>query len=159
MAFVEIFTESPLIPLFCNVHAPVGPMAANLRSDVLLVQYLLKVYWDGSGKPKPPGKPLVVDGYAGQVTFDYIKAFQAAGKAGGVNILPDGRVDRAQGAFGGVTGSQYTVLHLNNAFHSRRPAYARHVWCAADCPPELCRALAAASRPLNGPVETHGGGV
>ena len=77
MAFVEIYTDSSLLPLFCNVHAPVGPMAANPRPDVLLVQYLLKVFFDATGEANPSGKSLAVDGYAGQITFDHIKAYQA----------------------------------------------------------------------------------
>jgi hypothetical protein len=57
MAFVEIYTDSSLLPLFCNVHAPVGPMAANLRPDVLLVQYLLEVFFDTTGEAKPYPAP------------------------------------------------------------------------------------------------------
>ncbi len=160
MAFVELFAD-PQLPLFCNVHAPVGPRAANNRTDVLLVQYLLKVWFEGAPAPVPAGGPLKVDGFAGPTTFAYIQAFQSYGKGKGYKILPDGRVDRAQGAFGSATGSQYTILHLNNAFNSRRPSANRHVWSAADCPLELRDALVAASRPSTRSlvVETHGGGV
>jgi hypothetical protein len=158
MAFVEI-VDLQLLPLFCNIHASVGPRCVNGRTDVLLVQYLLKVYFQGAPIPSPIKEPLEVDGWAGNVTFAYIKLFQTHLKTRGHNILPDGRVDRAQGFFGNITGSQYTITHLNNAFNMRRPGANRHLWCESDCPPDLRAALIDASRPKNLVVETHGGGV
>jgi hypothetical protein len=165
MPFVEI-TGDKLFPLFCNVHVGVGKAQPNQRLDVMLVQYLLKACYSAPSAFSPPlsppaGPPLQVTGHMDAVTANYIEHFQARGKSKGKAISVDGKVNRAVGFFGTLTGNQYTITYLNNAFAKARPEAGRHVWMANDCPPQLRDALIAASKPKVGPmvVETHGGGV
>ena len=146
MAFVEISSD-PGVSFFCNVHGGVGQGQSNRRDDVMLVQWLLRQYFSKVTTIAPPPGPMIqVDGSFGRQTGDYIKAFQSGGKARGNNITADGRVDRAQGVLGALTGSQYTIIHLNNAADGRRPDLARKFWIAADMPMELKNALTASSR-------------
>ena len=153
MAFVELSAE-PKLRFFYNVHAAVGPGAPNRRDDVLLVQHLLRQIYSRPVSFAPPlvplaGPPLVVDGMAGPVTFQWIVHFQKEGKARGNNIATDGRVDRARGFVGSLSGTQYTILFMNNAFRTARPDV-DHLWLAADCPPPLANGLIESSKPSAG---------
>jgi hypothetical protein len=146
MAFVELSSD-PGLAFFCNVHGSVGQGLSNRRDDVLLVQWLLRQYFSKVTTISPPPGPMIqVDGSFGRQTGDYIKAFQTGGKAGGHSIAVDGRVDRAQGVFGALSGTQYTIIHMNNGADGRRPELARRFWTAADMPLELRNALIASSR-------------
>jgi hypothetical protein len=167
MAFLEL-TKAGNVPCFCNIHFAVGRGCTNRRDDVLLVQYLLRTIYSSYVPAKtvaalPPGEPLAVTGHAGESTFKYILHFQQSikGVGGPGTVATDGRVDRAHGFVGVVTGCRYTIIHLNDYYSLARPALNRHLWIAPDCPVELQRSLLAASKPVTAApmIETHGGGV
>jgi len=133
---------------FYNVGETVGPGAPNRRIDVLLVQFFLKVIIDNPQTfnrpmPPPPGRPMVVDGIAGEITFRSIKAFQEHIRIGGqLSIVSDGRIHRAVGSgFGAVSKSQFTITFLNTAYKAVRPAQFRNISDSADCPGDLAAAV------------------
>ena len=147
MAFVEIIDASNL-PFFCNVHAGVGQGLPNRHDDVMLVQWLLAEYFKKPGKntTAPPGPPIKVDGVFGRQTGEYIKAYQSGPKSKGANIAADGRVNRAQGIKGAVTGTQFTIIWLNLTVAERRPELRGAFWGASDFPAPVLHAMTAASR-------------
>ena len=112
--------------LYYNLTDAVGPGALNRRSDVLLVQYLLReVYKSPAARPptKPPGAAIQVTGTADQATFAHILHYQQSLKSGGRNVATDGRIDPARGdqSRGSISGTQYTILFLNLSFKKARP--------------------------------------
>jgi len=73
----------------------VGTNAPNKRDDVLLVQYFLKRIYE---KPEDqqlsrPSTPMVVDGYFGPTTRNWILMFQRDYESYCAPVFADGRVD------------------------------------------------------------------
>ncbi len=148
MAHVTLANGFGAEQYFYNVGEAVGPGMANRRIDVLLVQFFLKVTIDNPSSfrrpmPPPPGRPLVVDGIAGETTFRTIKAFQEHIKVGGqLAITADGRVDRAIGnGRGTISKNQFTVTFLNTAYKAVRPTQFRNISDSPDCPIDLASAV------------------
>ena len=100
---------------FYNVTMAVGPLgtAPNRRDDVMLVQYLL-TNLEGTidiRLPRGTAKRLHVNGRMGPDTAAWIKAYQDSLND---KISKDGRVDRALGYAGSISGRMYTILFLNS---------------------------------------------
>jgi hypothetical protein len=133
------------MPFYYNVRESVGPNAANVREDVLLVQYLLRaIYANGvalSIPPLPSGRVILVDGFCGPITNEAILHFQKSVKAKRQAIPTDGRVDRAYPGHKTRHGLQWTVIFMNFAVRHTRPAVHADLPAASDCPPELREAL------------------
>jgi len=140
MARVILFPQSATSRFFYNLDNAVGLGSANVRDDVLLVQYFLKTIFDNpSASSKPlsplplkPGEVFRVDGIAGPITVRAIKHYQETQRAGGRAIVSDGRVDKAK-AGSGVT----TILFLNTDYKTVRPNDFNSIAFAADCPQDL----------------------
>lgn len=152
MAFTELL-QAPEPPHFYDVHAAVGRGAPNRRDDTMLVQHLLREVYSRPAAFAPPlvppsGPPITVDGVAGPQTFEWILHFQKELKARGRNIATDGRIDRARGAVGLLSGTVYTILFLNSAFLKARPDVP-YLWQASDCSELLKEALINNSRPVD----------
>jgi peptidoglycan hydrolase-like protein with peptidoglycan-binding domain len=99
-----------------NVEQAVGKNSPNASGDVKLVQYLLKHIYGMAAAG------LAVDGYIGPVTSSWIQKFQNDQKLQGVNVLPDGRVDRAFGGVSTVSKTIYTILLMNEELRKKNPA-------------------------------------
>jgi hypothetical protein len=113
MAFRDTSQITPRLPHFFNVEQAVGPTGVNGRSDVMLVQYLLR----GIYAPHGPA----VDGWIGPITNAYIKAFQKEIRGRGADVATDGRVDRATSVRSSITKTVYTILVLNQSLRSIDP--------------------------------------
>lgn len=129
--------------LFYNIDAAVGDRGLNERTDVLLVQYLLKentrlkslsylqAQEVGGGSP--------VDGvwtpHWGTLLHNYQNDLRHRGKP----IVIDGRVDPvvAGRVRGPIQHMQYTILWLNMGYQEVRPADFPRMAEANDCPGEL----------------------
>jgi peptidoglycan hydrolase-like protein with peptidoglycan-binding domain len=102
------------LPYIYNVSYAVGPNCPNQREDVELVQTLLQ--FTSRVFPLAPGG-LVVDGLFGPITAACIANFQRFGPF----MAQDGRVDRARGTLGSVSGRFYTIAWLNGFAKQARP--------------------------------------
>ena len=119
------------VSLAYTVDQVVGLGGINNRSDVLLVQHLLRLAWQDAPMSKgfrPPGetKPLAVDGQCGPTTLRFIKFFQEEAKRRGAPVLLDSRVDAvvSGGPEGTISHTMYTILAMNSARNSRCPKQA-----------------------------------
>lgn len=101
---------------FYNVEQAVGATGANATGDVKLVQYLLASLYGAQAAA------LKVDGWIGPVTITWIKRFQADARAGGANVLADGRIDRAFAQVSSVSKTTYAILLLNWAVRKKNAA-------------------------------------
>jgi hypothetical protein len=99
-----------------NVEQAVGQGGTNASGDVKLVQYMLRNIYG------QPAAGLVVDGYIGPVTMSWIHRFQKDARAKGVNVLADGRIDRAMAQISTVSKTTYTVLVMNAELRRSNPA-------------------------------------
>lgn len=113
MAFRDNNGFVPRTDYFYNVEQAVGPTGVNNRSDVYLVQYLLKGIWEPHGP--------TVDGWIGPQTNAYIKAFQKQIRQQKVDVAVDGRVDRALSARSSVSKTAYTILAMNHCLRGVNP--------------------------------------
>ncbi|MGE0760038.1 MAG: hypothetical protein AB7F89_03995 [Pirellulaceae bacterium] len=136
MAYIDAVQTNRGPMLFYNLDQAVGPGAPNSRLDVLAVQYFLREIFKASPSHKPPGQ-LQVTGVADATTFQWILHFQQETKKGGRQIATDGRVDKALGLKGSISGLQYTILYMNLNLRKARPADYEKLAAASDCPPEL----------------------
>ncbi len=143
MAGVGLASVGDETQLYYTVDAAVGPGCPNRRDDVLLVQYFLRAIFQGVGEAH--SEPIVASGVADGATFQGILGFQNFGRNRGWNIATDGRVDAPAGRqnWGPASGAPYTIFYLNVGFAIARPNDWPDVGRAADCPPELRRALRA----------------
>ncbi|MCC6536019.1 MAG: hypothetical protein IT162_00610 [Bryobacterales bacterium] len=98
-----------------NVEQAVGKTGVNATADVKLVQYLLRGIYGAQAAG------LAVDGWIGPTTISWIEKFQKEMKAKGVNLLTDGRVDRAFAATSTVSKTIYTILVMNTELEKRNP--------------------------------------
>lgn len=112
-----------------DVEKSVGLNSVNQNGDVKLVQYMLQRIYS-KGFATPPAKPLVVDGWIGPITVEWIKRFQMDINAKGhlyaqtqeyrdpakVKCVVDGRVDAILNGsgLGSVSDLPYTIGWLNN---------------------------------------------
>lgn len=119
MGFIDTLNHAAL-PVFYNVVHAVGKNCPNLHDDVMLVQHLLKKFYDQAdgkdGWKKPPGE-MKVTGTCGQTTLNWIIHFQRdVYKKHPGKIALDNRVDRVRGnAWGSMPhGIVYTLPWLNH---------------------------------------------
>jgi hypothetical protein len=124
------FSPVPEFPEFdpgtiFNVSQNVGPSGWNVREDVMLVQFMLKVAGDGADWAKGL-KPIEPDGYYGPITASWIKAFQEATDTEFASrVFVDYYVDPAnESGVSTVKGTIYTIVFLNLAvFESDKDLY------------------------------------
>ncbi len=109
-------TGDPKMPVFYNVEKAVGNSSPNEREDVRMVQYMIKNLY------RQAASDLVVDGWIGPITVQWIRKFQTKVKSLGGAILVDSRVDRALGSQGSVSKTPYTILYLNAYLKQGNPA-------------------------------------
>lgn len=122
-----------------------GPGASNLRDDVLLVQYFLREIFKNTPKfqQEPFAGEVKVDGVPTPNFFAAIRHFQMVEKKDGKLIATDGVIDAPKEEFprGAISGTQYTILFMNNRFRSARPQDWPRVSQATDCPTEIRASL------------------
>ena len=108
------------------VDRTVGPGGQNVRGDVLLVQYFLRVAMESVGASPgfvPPNEqPIAIDGSCGSQTLRYIKHFQEEAVKRGANVKKDGRVDPVQSGtvVGSISKTFYSIVAMNSAYRARR---------------------------------------
>jgi hypothetical protein len=102
---------------FYNLDRAVGPGCPNTPTDVMLVQFFLHQIYTHPGKAssKPAGPKIEINGRFDGTTAEWIKHFQAEGKAKGKAMGSDGRVSPAQGDHFAVSaaGNFYMITYLN----------------------------------------------
>ena len=109
-------------PLVVSVEDSVGQGGVNRRSDVLLVQFMLKVVSDKVGQKTNAWwqtrsrKALAIDGQCGETTREYIALFQQ--QFAKLKLTRDGRVDPfvKGGWFGPRTHALMTMAAINMAY-------------------------------------------
>jgi hypothetical protein len=102
----------------------------NLRDDVLLVQYLLKAFYDTLPANQRPKGKMKVDGICGPITNNWILRFQLdANKYNGEPlVIVDNHVDKVlnKNLVGSIGGKMYTLAVLNmNVKYYNYDAWAR----------------------------------
>lgn len=140
-------SRSLMMPLIYNIDQPVGYGLANRSEDVLLVQYLLKIAYDGrkqlglaSWASYEAERPLVPDGHFGPITGDHILRYQAAlAAAGGLPGRQEvgAAVHPARGFAIQSTGNLGIIVMLNVHFQRLRSNDYLHLGAARDLPPRL----------------------
>ena len=120
-----------------DVEKAVGLNSPNQNGDVKLVQHMLICIY-ASGFATPPSKPLVMDGWIGPITVEWIKRFQQDVNAKGhlfartakwkdpsiKKCEVDGRVDAILNVsqVGQVSGKPYTISWMNAILRKLNPA-------------------------------------
>jgi hypothetical protein len=102
--------------VFYNVVHAVGKNCPNIRDDVKLVQYLLKILYDKFPPNCRPNGNMTFDGLCGPVTRNWIIKFQMDFNADNPGMITiDGRVDRIRNKdfVGSISKTQYTLAVLN----------------------------------------------
>ncbi|MEP7364309.1 MAG: hypothetical protein ABI972_13730 [Acidobacteriota bacterium] len=121
-------TKEPTDVIY-SVEQAVGIGSPNLREDVLLVQFLLRILREpgGGGRPFiPPGEtaPLAIDGVFGKHTAAHIKFFQEEDTRRNPDsgLVLDQRVDPVKKGrvTGAITGKLLTITSLNIQFAQRK---------------------------------------
>jgi hypothetical protein len=115
MGFIDTAPGTRL-PVFYNVVHAVGKNCPNIRDDVKLVQYLLKILYEKMSASKPNGE-MKVDGFCGPVTMNWILQFQLDVSRDNPGIIAvDNRVDRIRNKnfVGSISKTQYTLGILNH---------------------------------------------
>lgn len=137
------------MPLIYNIDQPVGYGLANKPEDVSLVQYLLKIAYDGRKRLPLPHwasyqatKLMVPDGMVGSITTDYILRYHAAlaysgGLPGTQEIAAE--VHPARGFTIQTTGTLGIIVMLNVHFQQLRPKDYLHLGAAPDLPQVLVK--------------------
>jgi hypothetical protein len=136
---------APQLPVFFNVDSVVGAAPAqNLREDVLLVQFCLRVI---GLTPKETTDLLVAaacklvqtTGVIDPQTIAAIKAVQLSTKKRDPSVVVDSRVSPAKGGY--TYGAWWTIAYLNGSVQNRN----KSVWPRIDkiqgCPVELLAML------------------
>jgi hypothetical protein len=126
MARVLLLKNQQFDKVYVN-DKTVGPAGANVRDDVCLVQYFLRVAMeDAKDSPgfKPPNEqPIKIDGFFGGQTARYIKFFQEEVNRRRKGLLKaDGNVDspRTGTMTSSISKTFYTIGALNAAYRNRR---------------------------------------
>lgn len=123
MGFIDSSPESDTTVFYNVVHA-VGKNCPNLRDDVKLVQYLLKIYYEKAGAESRPNGTMTVDGVCGPITRNWILKFQLdCNYEYPGEILVDGRVDRIRNKSlkGSISKTFYTLSFLNSSAANYNP--------------------------------------
>ena len=119
-----------------TVERAVGKNGANNQGDTKLVQYMLRnIYLNEAAG-------LKIDGLCGPITISWIDRFQKECKAKGINVLCDGRIDRAFGEVSSISRTTYAILVMNQELQKRNPA----AWADAS------RAVPLTPEPRTNPV-------
>ena len=127
---------------FYNLDQAVGMNAPNKRTDVLLVQFLLRTNLDGD--PSAKGFPaLSVDGVFGLATLHWILNMQLKHANGNPAAIVDGKVHPARDLFNRHGTDFYHLLLLNNGLRLRAPDTFKDLAAAAACPAALAAAVGA----------------
>lgn len=129
----RVFLFNEAMQVVYSVDQTVGQGAANLREDVLLVQFFLRVLMeDRNGESfRPPGeRPITIDGAFGKQTNTYIKFFeeQLTRFNPGNPVVKDGKIEPmspGSGGLGTVTGAVFKIGRLNFE-HLKRRGFAIH---------------------------------
>ena len=127
---------------FHNVNFSVGNQSVNRRDDVMLVQWLLHRIYKDRGKQPVGGKPMMIDGWIGPQTVNWIKDFQRRMRENGEPCYLDGRVDAARYQTSTVTKTVYTIILMNTYLLRKNPKAHADPASDPDCPIELRNALA-----------------
>lgn len=125
---------------FRAVDHAVGDAAPNREDDTMLVQFLLKqIYARRSNKPFPGA--IEVDGQFGPITRNWIQRFQWDTHQRGHRIALDKRVDPATSDKGSISGTTYTIIHLNAEHAAQDPTTHLAMEAHPGVPPKLRAAL------------------
>lgn len=130
---------SEALPVFFNVDAVVGAApAANLREDVLLVQFLFSVI--AKTVVDPAAKAVLgavqVTGVVDAPTIAAIKDIQTRHKMNSPGAIVDGRVSPAKGGYSYGSG-HWTITRLNdNVQNSNQDKWPR-LDKLSGCPNEI----------------------
>jgi hypothetical protein len=128
---------------FFNVSMPVGKGGSNQRGDVMLVQLLLKKFYDQHKDVPAPGGKMVVDGVPGPITQRWINTFQMQQRTkfpDGVAV--DGVVDRARKPWiSTISRTLYTILVLNFYLEQSDPKGFAQLPFDKECPSFLAGEL------------------
>jgi hypothetical protein len=125
---------------FRAVDHAVGDRAPNREDDTMLVQFLLqRIYAPRANKPFPGS--IVVDGKFGPTTRNWIQRFQWDTHQAGRQIALDKRVDPATADKGSISGTTYTIIHLNAEHAVQDPTAHLTMEAQPGIPPRLRAAL------------------
>jgi peptidoglycan hydrolase-like protein with peptidoglycan-binding domain len=107
------------IPEIYNLDFPVGPKMPNTRTDVLLIQTLMKManftrFTPAMG-PVERSADIKVDGWFGPQTARMIKAFEADRVASGMLLVADGVFEGSTPDGFTGKGFLYKIIHLNRS--------------------------------------------
>lgn len=133
--------SSPDLPVFFNADGVVGAAPAqNLREDVLLVQFLLKVVGDSPQATSDPAavaacKRVKPTGVIDPTTVAAITAYQLSAKKKDPNVVVDGRVSPAKGGYS--YGALWTITLLNKSCQKRHKGNWPRIDKIPGCPEEL----------------------
>ncbi|MEO8128257.1 MAG: hypothetical protein ABJF23_14005 [Bryobacteraceae bacterium] len=123
----RVYLISGTLKLVYTIDQAVGSGCPNMRDDVLLVQFFLKVISGGPEKAlfTPAGRgPIGTDGIWGPTSQAYLDKFIEvnSGQNPGSPLTKDGRVDPVVGGKikGSISGHIYTILALNTSFKGVR---------------------------------------
>lgn len=139
------------LPTIYNVTNAVGLGQINRRTDVLLVQLLLKMAKAmilSGGLPTSSTEHIKVDGYFGPETKLCINAYQQEQAQFYHKLISKDGLVHPSSADGYTSGGWlYTIVHLNRSAKTKDAGAYRNLPYSENTPPELRTAL------LKGQVE------
>jgi hypothetical protein len=125
---------------FYNLDQPVGLNCPNKRTDVLLVQLLLRSNLEGD--PNAKGFPtLTIDGFFGLSVLHWILNLQLKNATTNAAAIVDGKVHPARNLLNRHGTDFYHLLLLNNGLRLRAPDTFKDMAGAASCPADLAAAV------------------
>ena len=134
---------------FYNVDSPVGAGSPNLPDDVALVRYLLRRIGEAPDNTVAALAHLPIGTTYGPDLPVAILAFQQEVRRRGGNCATDSKVNPAKGIGHGVTsaitGTQYTIAHMNSTFRRRYPQQHDDIASDPRCPAILAAKFATQS--------------
>ncbi len=139
------------IVTFYNVDAAVGQGASNQPDDVALVRFFLRRIGDAPDNVVPSLAALAISTVPGPDLNAAIVDFQKELKRRGASTAVDGKVNPAKsighGVTSAITGTQYTIAHLNGTYRRRFLQFHDDITKDPKCPSVLAAKLAV---PLTG---------
>jgi hypothetical protein len=101
-----------------NVTQSVGEKCANRTDDVMLVQFLVKTFFeDPKNTLEKPADTLPVTGFFGPITLRYLRAFSKACTRRGIVIEKDNRLDPAGALTSGTISKKlYKIVVLCGSY-------------------------------------------